>query len=152
MKPRALNHPSNAWKHVAFNRTTETAAPDRPRKKPKRPSPITLRLTPDERARLEELAQSMTLSAYIRMVLFAEEVSPRKSSKRAPIKDHEALAQVLALLGQSKIANNLNQLSKAANAGALLVDQHTLDDLNEAYVHICTMRQELITALGLKAN
>ncbi|MCH9806700.1 MAG: MobC family plasmid mobilization relaxosome protein [Alphaproteobacteria bacterium] len=152
MKPRALNHPSNAWQRVAFNRTTESTQPTRSRPKAKRPSPITLRLTPAEREKLEELAQSMTLSAYIRMVLFADDVSPRKSSKRAPIKDHEALAQVLALLGHSKIANNLNQLSKAANAGALLVDQHTLDDLNEAYFHVCTMRQELITALGLKAS
>ena len=33
--------------------------------KPKRPSPVTLRLTPDERAKLEELATGMTLSAYI---------------------------------------------------------------------------------------
>ncbi|MEM6615578.1 MAG: hypothetical protein AAF619_03525, partial [Pseudomonadota bacterium] len=34
-------------------------------------SPVTLRLTPDERVKLEELADGMTLSAYIRACVFA---------------------------------------------------------------------------------
>lgn len=131
-----------------FNRTIET--PQKPAKA-KRPSTITLRLTAQERAKLEELAQTMTLSAYIRMVLFAEEVSPRKSSSKAPIKDREELAQVLALLGQSKIANNLNQLAKEAHLGSLLMDEETQDQINEAYLHVLDMRQHLIRALGLKA-
>ena len=42
-------------------------------------SPVTLRLTPNERARLEELAVGMTLSAYIRGCLFAEETRRRKA-------------------------------------------------------------------------
>ncbi len=130
-----------------FNRAIET-----PRKpvEAKRPSPITLRLTPEERAKLEELAQTMTLSAYIRMVLFAEEVSPRKSSSKAPIKDREELAQVLALLGQSKIANNLNQLAKESHLGSLLMDEQTQSQIKEAYLYVMEIRRHLIWALGLK--
>lgn len=136
------------WSGVAFNRTIE--AP-KTRAKAKRPSPITLRLTPKERAKLEELAQTMTLSAYIRMVLFAEDVSPRKSSSKAPIKDREELAQVLGLLGQSRIANNLNQLAKEAHLGALLMDEQTQSQIDEAYLYVLEIRQHLIQALGLKA-
>lgn len=135
---------------VIFNRTIESGPLTKQKASGKRPSPITLRLTPEERARLEALAQSMTLSAYIRMVLFAEDVAPRKSSQRAPVKDHEALARVLALVGQSRIANNLNQLAKEAHLGSLLMDEQTQGQVNEAYLYVLDMRQHLITALGLK--
>ncbi len=134
-----------------FNRTIEPKVTKSPQAPSKRPSPITLRLTRKERAKLEELAQSMTLSAYIRMVLFAEDVAPRKSSKRAPVKDHEELAQVLALLGQSRIANNLNQLAKEAHLGSLIIDEQTKRQIDEACFHILDMRQHLIKALGLKS-
>lgn len=45
-------------------------------------SPLTLRLTPEERERLEELAAGMTLSAYIRACVFAEETKRRKRRQR----------------------------------------------------------------------
>ena len=138
----------SAWSSVVFNRTIETNDTKKTRK---RPSPITLRLTPEERAKLEELAQSMTLSAYIRLVLFAEEVAPRKLSTRAPIQDREELAKVLGLLGQSRIANNLNQLAKEAHLGSLLMDEQTKHQINEAYLNVVDMRKHLIKALGLQA-
>ncbi|EBA16302.1 hypothetical protein RSK20926_21290 [Roseobacter sp. SK209-2-6] len=42
-------------------------------------SPLTLRLTKDERARLEELAKGITLSAYVRACVFAEDAKLRKT-------------------------------------------------------------------------
>ena len=41
------------------------------------------------------------------------------------IKDHLAQARVLAMLGQSRISNNLNQFAKAVNIGVLPVTPET---------------------------
>ena len=76
--------------------------------------PFSLRLTFEERAKLERDAAGMALGAYIRSrLLDPETVAPRKRGK-FPVKDHQALAQLLGLLGQSRLANNVNQLAKAA--------------------------------------
>ena len=40
--------------------------------------------------------------------LFESEVAPRKRKSREPVKDEKAIAQLLGLLGLSRIANNLN--------------------------------------------
>ena len=76
-------------------------------------SPVTLRLTPDERERLEELSAGMTLSAYIQACVFAKEETRRKSRPKDIVADNKAAAEALALLGQSRIASNLNQLGFA---------------------------------------
>ena len=122
----------------------------KPKKSGKKKYPrVALRLSEDELARLKKLCDSMTYSAYIRKCLFGKHATPRKVRSRSPVKDEEALAQVLGLLGQSRIANNLNQLAHEANCGTLLLDEQAYNELNEAYVHICFMRTELIRALGL---
>ncbi|MEM9734293.1 MAG: plasmid mobilization relaxosome protein MobC [Pseudomonadota bacterium] len=110
---------------------------------------VTLRLTVEEHARLTELAHGMTLSAYIRACLFHSDVAPRKRKKREPVKDEKALAELLGLLGQSRIANNLNQLAYQANAGSLLLDDHSLAMITEAYDYVRFMRSQLILALGI---
>ena len=46
--------------------------------KTKRPSPITLRLTDEEREKLKIAAGDMPVSAYIRKCVFGAEVAPRK--------------------------------------------------------------------------
>jgi len=66
--------------------------------------------------------------------------------------DRQALARVLALLGQSRISNNLNQLAHAANIGALPVTPETEAELAEAVRDVRTVRILLLTALGLKAE
>ena len=69
-------------------------------------SPLTLRLTPDERQRLEDLADGMTLSAYVRACMFAKDAKPRKAQGSDGSVDRKAIAEALALLGQSRIASN----------------------------------------------
>lgn len=110
---------------------------------------VTLRLTEAEHAKLSELAHGMTLSAYIRACVFASDAAPRKRKKREPVKDEKAIAQLLGLLGQSRVANNLNQLAYAANSGSLLFDDETQAMIFEAYQHVCFMRSQLILALGI---
>ena len=98
---------------VGVGRFFENAAeqPKPPRKK--HPSPVTLRLTKDERARLEKDAGDSSLSAHIRWCVL-KKGGPRKNE---PVKDREMLAQVLGLLGKTRIANNLNQLNRPVFIG-----------------------------------
>ena len=64
----------------------------------RRPS-FSLRLSVEERARLEDAAGSMPLGAYIKSVVFAEDVLGYRARKRTPTVDQTACARVLAKLG-----------------------------------------------------
>jgi hypothetical protein len=114
--------------------------------------PFSLRLTFAERAKLERDAAGMSLGAYIRArLLDPDTIAPRKRGK-FPVKDHQALAQLLGLLGQSRLANNVNQLAKAANSGSLPVTPDTEAALLTAVAEVSHMRQLLIQALDLEAR
>ena len=118
---------------------------------PKKKAPrITLRLTEEELEKLKNLSSGMSLSAYIRKCLFGKNTAPRKVRSRVPVKDQEALAQVLGLLGQTRIANNLNQIAYEANCGSLLIDEETENEIKLACAHIAWIRVKLIEALGIK--
>ena len=117
----------------------------------KKPAPrLTLRVTEDELAQLKKLSSGISLSAYIRKCVFGKDVAPRKVRSRVPVKDQEALAQVLGLLGQTHFANNLNQIAYEANCGSLLMDEETENEIKMACAHIAWIRVKLIEALGLK--
>lgn len=111
-------------------------------------SPLTLRLTPEERATLEELAAGMTLSAYVRACVFAEETKRRKRRPKSVVADKQAAAEALALLGQSRIASNLNQLAYHANIGALIVSEAEKVQIAEANDHLAAIRTLLVKALS----
>lgn len=114
--------------------------------------PFSIRLTDEEKSLLLRRAGSMPLGAYARGLLLAHgELAPRPRQLRTktPVKDHEALARVLATLGQSRIANNLNQLAKAVNVGTLPVTPETEQDIREACSAVAVMRRHLMNALGL---
>lgn len=115
--------------------------------KKKYPPPFSLRLTYEERARLEQDAAGRPLGAYIREQLFGENVSPRKKSGNRPVQDQEALGRVLGALGGSRLSSNLNQLAKAVNTGSLPVTPETEADLQQACRDVSTMREELVQAL-----
>lgn len=126
-----------------------SAASDKDSRRRKRPSPITWRVTEEEREKLKCLAEGMPVSAYIRKCVFGKDAARRRRRSHTPVQDQEALAKILAMLGASRIANNLNQLAYHANTGSLLLDEHTLGQINEAYGHVCAMRELLIQTLGL---
>ncbi len=123
-----------------------------PTKSEKRtPPPFSLRLTFEERARLEQDAGDMPLGAYIRSRLLDHPAGDRRPRKaKRPVKDHQALASVLGELGKSRIANNLNQLAKAANSGSLLLTSETEKSLQEACAGVQWLRSTLMQALGLQ--
>jgi hypothetical protein len=112
----------------------------------KRPAPFSLRLTFKQRAQLEQEAEGMSISAYILRRLFGAD-SQAPQWRRAPARNQKALAAVLGMLGQSRLANNVNQLAKHANQGTLPVTPETEAMLREAAADIAAMRTALMAAL-----
>ncbi|WP_299860090.1 plasmid mobilization relaxosome protein MobC [uncultured Hoeflea sp.] len=56
------------------------------------------------------------------------------------------------MLGQTHIANNLNQIAYHANRGTLLLDEAAEAEIKETCGYIAFMRVELIEALGTKGG
>lgn len=112
------------------------------------PPPFSMRLTADERARLDVLRGNKSLSAYVRQQLFGDDVAPRKKGGISPVQDADALARALGMLGQSRLSSNLNQLAKAVNSGSLPVTPETEADLAAACRDVSAMRADLLRAFG----
>lgn len=111
---------------------------------------ITLRLTDAEYARLTSLSAGMPISRYVRRALFGEDANPRKTRQRVPLKDQQALAQILGLLGQSGMSESLQQIARQAQCGTLAMDEQLEDEIKTACARIAWIRVKLIEALGLK--
>ena len=114
-------------------------------------NPFSLRLTPEERAYLEEKAGARPLGAYIRTRLLDGRAEKRRPQRKPKIDDKQ-IALVLAELGRSRLSSNLNQLAKASNCGTLDVSSEVERDLQAACHAVVTMRDNLIAALGLGAG
>jgi hypothetical protein len=114
-------------------------------------SPFSVRFTPEERERLDRAAAGMPLGAFLRSLIFDEDLlKKRRKPRKSPVKDHQVLARLQAELGQSRLANNLNQLAKAANSGSLEVSPDTEKALQSACSDVKWMRHMLMEALGLE--
>ena len=125
------------------------------RSMPNRPTtgaPFSLRLSAEERLRLEREAAGMSIGAYIRWRVFEPSTPPPKSRGKFPVKDHQALAKALGLLGQSRLSNNLNQLARAANTGSLSLTPDTETQLLAAVQDISAIRRMIVAALGLSED
>jgi hypothetical protein len=125
----------------------ESARLDAQKAKSKPQHPFSIRLTQEERERLEAEAKGKPLSVYMRERLLGDGTSPRKLWRK-PAADHALLAKVLGALGQSRLANNLNQIVKAAHIGVLVVTPALIEDLENACRDIRMMRDALLSALG----
>ena len=115
----------------------------------KRPAPFCMRLSDAERAALVAEAGSLPLGAHIKAKLFSSALPARRRGGLS-LEDRAALAQVLALLGKSRIANNLNQLAYAANIGSLPMTPETETELRDTLAGVREMRALLMQALGMK--
>lgn len=124
--------------------------PPKKRERKKRPAPFSLRLSESERARLAVEAAGAPLGTYIRAKLLGDTTPLRLRRTGIAIEDRRILAQLVALIGRSRIAGNLNQLAHAANSGALPLDPETIADLIDAVEAVREMRRLLLLALGLK--
>ena len=111
--------------------------------------PFSVRLTLAERARMDTEAGRLPISEYVRTRLF-DTPDTRQRVYRRPVQDAKVLGQVLAALGNTRMAGNLYQIVRAVHAGELAVTAEQQKDLEEALVNVRDMRQWLMAALGLK--
>lgn len=122
----------------------------------KRPAPFSLRLSFEERTKLEKLAAGESLSSFIKRHVFTEDgqrnAAPPSKRGKAPVKDHILLGQVLAALGRSRLSQNLNQLAKAVNTGNLPLAYDVEHDLKQACGDVHAMRSLLMRALGMQSD
>ena len=114
-------------------------------------SVLSIRLTKEERVRLDRDAGDLTFSAYGRSKLFGDNVTPRKTRGKRPVKDHIALAQIFGMLKQTSLFNNVNQIAKSIHMGTADFSEETEILLQQACKAIIEMRNVLIKALGLKS-
>lgn len=92
----------------------------------------------------------LSLSGYARQQILAEEVTPRRTRGKAPVKDHKMLGQVLSTIGQLRWASNINQLAKAANQGLLILTPEVEAAILEACADIRMIKNMLMKSLGLR--
>jgi hypothetical protein len=125
---------------------TYRESPRRPTKK--RLAPFSIRLSEGERARLAVEAAGAPLGAYIKAKALGAPIRARRDG--LSVEDRELFARGLALLGQSRLASNLNQLAWAVNTGSLPVTPETEEDLSAAVRDVRALRRLFLVALGLK--
>ncbi|MGH1376902.1 MAG: plasmid mobilization relaxosome protein MobC [Alphaproteobacteria bacterium] len=117
-----------------------------------KPSPFCLRLNAEERALLEHEAAGMSLGDWAsisRQRVFDEKRTKRRMRGKTPVKDHALLNQLISELGKNRISNNLNQIAKATNQGALYLSPEIEALLVEACADIKEIRRVVMAALGL---
>jgi hypothetical protein len=118
----------------------------------RRDAPFSIRLTFEERAKIEANAGKMPVGAYIKSLLLADDAPKYRTRTKAPVKDKQLLAQVLACLGSTRLASNLNQLAHATNLGSFYFDQDTKAAIHAACDDVRAMRLLLMDALGLQTD
>lgn len=111
---------------------------------------LSIRLTPEERAQLEEYAAGMSLSDYARPRIFNQNFPKRKTRGKHPVKDHKHLAKILGVLGSLGIFECLKELAQAARVGTLEVTPDTEKAIQEACQAVIWIKNALIRALGLQ--
>lgn len=117
--------------------------------KPK-PCYVTVRVTPEEKARLEREAAGTSISAHVRERLFGNSVEPRRTRGRFPVKDYEALSRVLRALGKANLYNNLHLILLALEEQRVSMEPQLEAELRDTFAVVCQMRKDLVSALGLR--
>lgn len=105
---------------------------------------LTIRLSPDERAAIDEAADrsGLTAGSYARRTILGAE--PPRQVRRPPVERRE-LARILGQLGH--IGSNLNQIARAANSG----EQVDVIDLAAEMKALEVVRAAILHALGRSA-
>jgi hypothetical protein len=103
---------------------------------------VTVRLSKDERAELDDLASKsgMAAGAFMRAAAFGD--SGPRAQRRAPA-DQQMLRQILGHLG--KVGSNVNQIARQLNAG----EQAAVPELRAALAAYLELRDAIYRALNM---
>ncbi len=136
---------------TSFNKSTAPGVIPLPKGRAKRPAPFSLRLSEAERNKLLAEAAGLPLGGYIKAKVLG--TAPLKSRRTGlAVEDRQSLSQALALLGKSRLSQNLNQIAHAVNIGVLPVTPETEEDLRASLQAVQDMRTLLMRALGFAAK
>ena len=113
--------------------------------KPKRPAPLSIRLSEKEKSELRRLAGGQSLNAYVKSQIFGGKLNKSTGS-------HETLALILFELGKSEFAANIKSIAQLAEIGALIMDEETRTNLNAALAAIIAMRDAIVKELKTKSG
>ena len=119
--------------------------------KPK-PGYVTVRVTPEEKQRLETESAGTSISAHVRDRLFGDDVKPRRTRGRFPVKDYKALSRVLRALGKANLYNNLHLILLALEEQRISMEPELEAELRDTFAVVCQMREDLVSALGLQSR
>lgn len=126
------------------------------RQKKAKPKPrriLSVPLSPEQMTDLARRAGRGSMSAYTRALLFPanDNNAPVPRSRGvSPVRDHVALAQVLAKIGQWEAARSLRELAELAKSGALPITAETEAQISEARCDIAEIKTLLMAALGVR--
>jgi hypothetical protein len=117
-------------------------------------SPLSVRVTPEERESLLQKAGDMPLSEYVRGQLFGAQnknvVSAPTTQRISPAERQRLLAQILVRLGEMKTAQHLGGLVDAIRSGITDADPELISSIKKLRGEFKTLRFELLKALGLR--
>ena len=117
----------------------------------KRMAPLSIRLSPEERARLEVMAGNQPIGRFVKGRLFAaNDNNPAKARKHSAVQDQQSLARILGMLARMEVFHTLKALLSEASRTPLKPE--TEYALREACRDIAEIRRMLIKALGIKAE
>lgn len=108
---------------------------------------VAIRLTAEERARLEADAGGLPFGEYIRGRLFGARKQASRSQVSAP--DRRLLAEALAKLGKRGWGPDLTTLARTASAGALTLTPEVEAALLETMEEVREVKSLLMGALGV---
>lgn len=120
--------------------------------KRRRSSPLSIRVTDEERAILERKAGKRSLGAYVRDAALGEEQAPRRKAAAKPSLDYALLGQILGKLGQSEQVACLFLLLAAAEADRVTMAEEERAALHAACADIQEVRALVMWALGLRGK
>ncbi|MFV0297193.1 MAG: hypothetical protein ACK5JT_13860 [Hyphomicrobiaceae bacterium] len=113
---------------------------------------MSIRLSGQERERLEFRAGKLPLSTYIRGVLFDEDRPSVRTYGRKALADRAEGARILSTLGRASLTVNLASLADAAQSGSLIADEATVSRIIEACDDLAAIRAMLLRALGKQVD
>ena len=137
---------------LSASRNFAKAASAKPAPKRRRPSPLSIRLSDEERAILERKAGNRPLGAYVREQVLGEQAAPRGKGRAKPSLDAVLLGKLLGTLGKSDQVNCLFLLLAAAQTERVKMARKERAALQDACADVREMRALLIKALGLRSD
>jgi len=137
---------------VAPNNAGDVGSGGNSSQKKKRPSPLSLRLSEEERSLLEDQAGRQSLNAYIKNRLFGKDGARSKSQRYKVVEDYEALARVLSALGQTGLFGNLSMLMEQIEEGKVVLSPQAEEEIAVMCACVLLMRDDLVKALGLRED